>query len=250
MKQTYDEAMQKVFADEGGYTNDAADPGGPTNWGITIYDARLYWKPNATASDVKSMPKSVAEEIYRKHYANDVHYDDLPPGVDYAVLDYGINSGVVRAKKVLQRLCQAPVDGVIGPITIADVQKQDPVKLINAIYDERLSFLRSLRTWGTFGKGWSRRCKEGRALALKLNSKYKSQISTPTKEPQTMFNWKTTLAGISAIFAAIGSIFTAQGTIDLSHLSTVLPAILAGIGLLFSKDANVTGGTVSQVKPA
>jgi lysozyme family protein len=47
MKQTYDEAMQKVFADEGGYTNEAADPGGPTNWGITIFDARLYWKKNA-----------------------------------------------------------------------------------------------------------------------------------------------------------------------------------------------------------
>jgi len=29
---TYDAAMIRVFADEGGYTNDPVDPGGATNW--------------------------------------------------------------------------------------------------------------------------------------------------------------------------------------------------------------------------
>ncbi len=65
----------------------------------------------------------------------------------------------------------------------------------------------------------------------------------PTKEPH-MFNWKTTVAGVSAIFAALGSLFAANGAIDWTHLSTVLPAILAGLGLIFAKDSNVTGGTV------
>ena len=109
VKQTYEAAITRVFADEGGYTNDAADPGGPTNWGITIFDARMYWKPGATAADVRAMPKSVAEQIYRDKYAAVVQYDLLPAGVDYAVLDYGINSGVGRAAKVLQRLV-----GVLG----------------------------------------------------------------------------------------------------------------------------------------
>ena len=39
---TYAAAMVRVFADEGGYTNDPVDPGGATNWGITIIDARKY----------------------------------------------------------------------------------------------------------------------------------------------------------------------------------------------------------------
>lgn len=69
--------------------------------------------------------------------------------------------------------------------------------------------------------------------------------STPIKETSTMFNWKTTVAGVSAIFAAIGSLFAANGTIDWTHLSTVIPAILAGLGLMFAKDSNVTGGTVA-----
>jgi lysozyme family protein len=36
---TYDAAMFRVFADEGGYSNDPVDPGGATNFGITIIDA-------------------------------------------------------------------------------------------------------------------------------------------------------------------------------------------------------------------
>ena len=82
MQASYDQAMAEVFSDEGGYTDDPNDPGGPTNYGITIHDARLYWKSNATADDVKNMPRSVAEAIYATHYAAPLHYNDLPPGLD------------------------------------------------------------------------------------------------------------------------------------------------------------------------
>src|SRR5260221_13677788 len=114
MQQTYSEAMAKVLEDEGGYSNDAGDPEGPTNYGITIEDARMYWKHDATASDVRHMPQSVALDICRKHYAAPVHYDDLPPGLDYTVFDYGINSGVSRAGKVLQRLVDDGDEGASG----------------------------------------------------------------------------------------------------------------------------------------
>ena len=128
MHWTYEPAMEQgVFPHEGGYTNDPRDPGGPTNWGITIYDARKYWKSNATAADVKAMPKSVAEAIYWPHYAVPLCYDDLPAGPDYAALDYGINSGVSRAAKVMQRLVgMNNVDGVIGPATLAAIGRRDP----------------------------------------------------------------------------------------------------------------------------
>src|SRR5712671_4786085 len=128
MKETYEEAMARVFEDEGGYSNDRGDPGGPTNFGITLHDARMYWKSNATADDVRHMPKSVAIIIYRKHYADPLHYDDLPAGVDYAVADYGINSGIGRAARVLQKIVHAHVDGVIGPETIKDAQAMDSHK--------------------------------------------------------------------------------------------------------------------------
>lgn len=65
----------------------------------------------------------------------------------------------------------------------------------------------------------------------------------------TMLNWKTTAAGIAAIFAAIGTLFSTTGTIDWSHLSTALPAILAGIGIIFAKDAT-THSTTTEVAKA
>lgn len=157
MKETYKEAIAKVFKDEGGYTHDAADPGGPTNWGITIKDARMYWKEGATAEDVRAMPKSVAEDIYSKRYATPLKYNDLPAGVDYVMLDYGINSGISRARKVYSNVVQETLD---------------PKQIINKIYDERENFLRNLKTFPTFGKGWIRRTTEGRKLALSLYDRY------------------------------------------------------------------------------
>ena len=79
-------------------------PGGPTNWGITIHDARAYWKEDATAADVRNMPVEVAKDIYRSKYWDAMRCDELPAGVDYAVFDYGVNSGIGRAGKVLRRL--------------------------------------------------------------------------------------------------------------------------------------------------
>lgn len=168
MRETYEQAITQVFEDEGGYTNDAADPGGPTNWGITIHDARTYWKQDATAEDIRDMPKAVAEDIYRQHYATPLQYDKLPAGVDYSVFDYGINSGINRSARVLQSIVKVSQDGEIGPITLRAVSHADPSRLINAIYDERLSFLKSLHTWNTFGHGWTARCTHGRALALSM----------------------------------------------------------------------------------
>jgi lysozyme family protein len=170
MQSTYEQAITQVFKDEGGYSNDPGDSGGPTNWGITIHDARMYWKPDATADDVRNMPKSVAEEIYAKHYALPLHYNDLPAGVDYAVLDYGINSGISRAAKVLQTIVGVPADGVIGPVTLEAVSKIDASTVrdvIDKIYNERLAFLQRLNK-PQFIRGWTNRCHNGRLFAYTL----------------------------------------------------------------------------------
>ena len=182
MKETYQEALKAVLLHEGGYSNHPFDTGGPTNWGITIADARTYWKANATASDVRKMPVEVAYGIYRKRYADALHYDDLPAGLDYAVLDFGINSGVSRSAKFLQRILKVePVDGKIGLVTLTAAAKADTTATINALYKARLKFLRGLENYPVFGVGWERRCKEGRALALDLAKRYpkKPKIAAP-----------------------------------------------------------------------
>ena len=165
---TFDDALRRLLAHEGGYSNHPSDPGGPTNFGITIHDYRKYVKPDATAADVKTMRLDEAKTIYRAKYWDAMRCDELPAGVDYCVFDYGVNSGTGRAPKVLQRILGVAADGRIGPVTLAAVAKRDPTALVEAICDERLAFLQRLKTWPVFGKGWGRRVAEVRAAGLAL----------------------------------------------------------------------------------
>lgn len=59
-------------------------------------------------------------------------------------------------------------------------------------------------------------------------------------------SWKTTLAGWAAVLTAGGSLLTHVAAGDFSTLMTDITALAAGIGLLFAKDSDVTGGTVRQ----
>lgn len=173
----YDACEAHVLESEGGYTNNRSDPGGPTNWGITIYDARLYWKHDATAADVKVMPKPVAEDIYRKKYWNALDCDDLPRGLDYSIFDYGVNSGISRAGTVLRRVMGLPSqDWHITPDIITALEKRDIRSLIIDIDDERMAFLKGLRTWTVFGRGWSTRVNSVRIISLQMASGFTAPL--------------------------------------------------------------------------
>ena len=50
---SYDESLGRLLVHEGGYSNHPSDPGGPTNFGITIHDYRRYIRPSGTAADVR-----------------------------------------------------------------------------------------------------------------------------------------------------------------------------------------------------
>jgi lysozyme family protein len=166
---TYDAALGLVLAHEGGYTNHSSDPGGPTNFGITIYDYRKYVKPNATAADVRAMQVSEAKKIYRTKYWDALRCDELPAGLDYAVFDYGVNSGIGRAGKVLRRLLGLPADTfTVTDAVLAAVARRERKQLIIALNDERLAFLQSLKTWPVFGNGWGARVADVKAASLRM----------------------------------------------------------------------------------
>lgn len=155
---------------EGGYTNDPQDPGGPTNYGITIADARMYWKPNASASDVRFMPIDVAKSIYKSKYWDRMDCDSLPGGVDYCVFDYGVNSGVGRAIRIWE-----------------EYKNKSPAATINDISDERLAFLKSLPTWPHFGAGWARRVADVRNYSLVLAKVLPDETPVPEVEHPNLF---------------------------------------------------------------
>ena len=171
---TYDESLRRLLAHEGGYTNHPSDPGGPTNYGITIADYRRYVKPDATAADVRAMNIAEAKAIYRAKYWDALRCDELPAGVDYCLFDYAVNSGTGRAPKVLQRVLEITVSGRMDDATVRSAGARGAAALIAAICGERLRFLQSLKTWPVFGAGWGRRVAEARAAALAMAARAKT----------------------------------------------------------------------------
>lgn len=154
---------------EGGFVDHPRDPGGATNKGITIGTFRRY-KPGATVADLKAISDKDVERIYRDGYWSPVNADLLQPGVDLAVFDFGVNSGTGRAARHLQAVAGVKQDGAIGIKTIGALDAMRGDETVKKLCGRRLSFVRGLRTWDVFGRGWSRRIAdiEARGVAMWL----------------------------------------------------------------------------------
>jgi len=148
---------------EGGWVNNAKDPGGATYRGVTqaVYDDYRASLGQARQS-VRLMSDKELLAIYRVRYWNQVAGDALPLGVDYAVFDFAVNSGVGRAARTLQQLLgMATLDGVIGAQTLQALTLHCANYGVTAVTDglcnARMAFLRALPTYAEFGMGWQRR---------------------------------------------------------------------------------------------
>lgn len=205
---SYGLALDRLLKDEGGYSDHPSDPGGPTNFGITIVDARRYWKGNATADDMRALPQSVARKIYRERYWNVLRCDELPAGVDYAVFDYGVNSGVGRAGKVLRRvLGMSDSSSLVTDDVIVAASQANASDLVASICAERLAFLRALKTFPVFGRGWTTRVNGVRNTALAMAGALSAQ---PAPQPSEASPGKAVVPATSpAAQASAGAVVAA-----------------------------------------
>ena len=111
---------------------------------------------------VQRISDAELQDIYKTRYWDLVKGDELPSGVDYAVFDGAVNSGPGQSIKWLQRalapVYQGRADGIIGPATLAALDAWvDYDDLIDRMLKLRMAFLRALKGWGTFGRGWTSR---------------------------------------------------------------------------------------------
>lgn len=170
MKKNFKGCLKMLLVHEGGFVNHPEDPGGATNLGVTKATLQAYLGRHVSMQEMKDLTPDDVEPIYRERYADAVQFDELPSGVDWAVLDWAVNSGPGRAAKALQKCVGATQDGAIGPKTLAAVKKAEPQKIIEDLHKERQSFYEGLKTFKTFGKGWTKRNTETLEQALHLAS--------------------------------------------------------------------------------
>lgn len=145
----YTACLKEILKHEGGYVNHPKDPGGETNKGITKATAVA----NGYTGSMKAIPDSAVESIYRLKFWNTPYYkcDTLDAGVDLAVFDFGVNSGPSRAGKYLATS--------VGGTAVQTIQR---------LCKARMGFLRGLKTFATFGKGWTSRVANVEAVGVKM----------------------------------------------------------------------------------
>jgi len=126
---SFPSAFRRTVGLEGRYSNNPADSGGETMFGITVRVARA----NGYAGPMDQMPIDTAREIYKKQYWDLLKLDQivvLSEKVADELFDTGVNCGVAVAGKFFQRAlnvfnkkgfmyADVMADGVVGPVTVA-----------------------------------------------------------------------------------------------------------------------------------
>ena len=163
---TIDSILADVIRREGGYVDEDADRGGPTNYGIT--QATLgSWRGNAvTAGDVRQLAEDEAREIYERRYVVDPGFDTLPDPLRGQVVDDGVLSGPRTAVRGLQRAlrhlgAEVAIDGHLGPRTRALLRRYESravhARLIQVRAERIGRIVQRDPTQARFLRGWLRR---------------------------------------------------------------------------------------------
>lgn len=121
--------IDDLIAREGGYSDNPADKGGKTMYGITEAVARA----SGYAGDMRNLPRDFAVAVYTRTYIKQPGFEPiiaLHAGLAEELIDTAVNMGAAVPGPWLQRLLNAlnqrgtawpdlTVDGKVGPATLA-----------------------------------------------------------------------------------------------------------------------------------
>ena len=140
---TNSEIADRILVSEGWdrYTNNPADKGGPTKFGVTQKTLSSYRGHEVTAEEVRAMKVEEARAICIGEYIVKPKYEQLTNGwLRYVVVDAAYNSGPSAANKMLQSALQVEQDGVLGPKTLAAANLVDGKSLARKFLAARTRF--------------------------------------------------------------------------------------------------------------
>lgn len=155
----------------GGYTNDPADPGGETRWGVA--------KKSHPSLDIKNLTLEQAKDIYRNEYWNRIRGDDLELPVALVMYEQQVNQG--GAVKTLQKALGVSADGVFGPKTLETLNLilgtlgENTPKVVTKLCKLRAEKYLTLNNVAEerFEKGWVWRLLDCQAQAIEWDYGYK-----------------------------------------------------------------------------
>lgn len=170
-----------TLGEEGGFSDDPADPGGATNHGVTL-DTLSSWRSHrCSVADLRGLSVAEALRIFRAGYWQPVCGDALPPGLNLLVFDFAVNAGAGTSVRELQGVLGVPADGQIGPVTLRRAESTGRLLQghIAALAMAHAAHYRALPRFPRFGAGWLNRLARCKAAAVEMASQAVAPASFP-----------------------------------------------------------------------
>ena len=155
---------------EGGFQNNSADQGNYNSLGQLIgtfrgISARFYEqviKRPPTVSDIKSITKQQATDIYRKYFWDALKGNQInSQAIANTVIDHHVNSGqgVRLAQRVLNQHFHKNLqtDNSMGNLTLSALNSVNEYVFVTKYNEARADYYKSLSNSSTFLNGWLRR---------------------------------------------------------------------------------------------
>ena len=132
---------------EGGFVDHPKDLGGVTNLGVTKRVMQEFLDRDVSMGEMKALTAEDGQRVYKKLYADKVHFDELVAGLDWALLDWAASSGLGRGAKALQEILVAKQDDAIGPKTLQPMANfdADAVAALTEFFDGHIEFMKAKR---------------------------------------------------------------------------------------------------------
>lgn len=158
MEGNFEPSFAFLLTQEGGFAKLPHDE--ITNHGVKRSTWSHWVHRPVTESEMASLTPADVKPLYRTLYWDTILADQLPSGIDYAVFDYGVHSGIYRAVKTLQDVVGVISDGRVGKLTLASTKAYKSTSLLKDYMNKRRQFARSLKNYPFFKKGWEARFKK------------------------------------------------------------------------------------------
>jgi lysozyme family protein len=171
MTKTFTDALAIVLKEEGGFVDDARDPGGATNMGVTARTWSQWTGRPASDGIMRALTPITVAPLYKAWFWDKICCDALPPELALPLFDFAVNAGPPAAVDALQSIVGAQRDGQLGKSTRAAIEVYmrtiGVAKLIARFCDARRDYYRARAEYPVFGKGWLARTARVEAEALR-----------------------------------------------------------------------------------
>lgn len=175
-KDRFNSAVAVVLEHEGRFSDDKNDPGGATDYGISLRFLKTYGidindDGQINIMDIKSLTKDKAKQIFKQYWWDKFHYEAINSlYIATKVFDMAVNMGASQAHKLVQRACNQcghnlVVDGILGGKSLGAINeislhgREEDLKY--EIQDEQKWFYEHIAEANpklkVFLKGWLRR---------------------------------------------------------------------------------------------